>query len=390
MYASLPGSDGNTRIGVRALSLLHQNVGEIQALRHFDIRRRLTGGPARTGIRRHLIQGRGAARLGEHEAACAAAEHGRDPVGREVRLHRQIHAPRLEDTEDRGHPGQVSLGDHRHHVLGTQPAVEQCVGDPIRPAVECVVAPLRAVVHGGDTVGVLAHPLLEQLVHPPVRHGTQRPGQPVDLLGELPGGQQALRVVLRRGVGGHHRQGGEQIPAHALGVGAVEDVAAAQQPQTQPVPLREDGDTQNAVARQSGIGRRVGARTGGGRRGHGGGGGVRAGGEGREVEDHLEPGGSGMLLRPRRRRHGTRSAASTNCCQSPSATSRPHGSGTAPPGATSPVRTSRSPQSPARTFACAARSTDSVRTRSRSASAPRPRTVSAGTGHSYSVLGVSA
>ena len=105
-----------------------------------------------------LVERGGAARLGQHQPALGARERGRDPVGREVRLDRQVHPAGLEDGDDGGHPVQVALGDHRDHALAAQPAGQQGPAQPVGAGVELPVGPLPAAVHGGDRVRVRPAP----------------------------------------------------------------------------------------------------------------------------------------------------------------------------------------------------------------------------------------
>ena len=53
----------------------------------------------------------------------------RNPIGREMRLDRQIDATGLEDREDGGQPIQIALGDHRHNTF-TRPAREPTTPEP--------------------------------------------------------------------------------------------------------------------------------------------------------------------------------------------------------------------------------------------------------------------
>ncbi len=55
------------------------------------------------------------------------------------------------------------------------------------------------------------HPLLEQLVHPPVRQLPARPGEPFELEPELLSRQQGLPFVLGLRIGGDQRQRGQVI-----------------------------------------------------------------------------------------------------------------------------------------------------------------------------------
>ena len=64
-----------------------------------------------------LVEGGGAVGLGQHETATRTGEHRRDAIAREVRLDGEVHTAGLEDREDGGHPIQVALGHHRHHVF---------------------------------------------------------------------------------------------------------------------------------------------------------------------------------------------------------------------------------------------------------------------------------
>ena len=87
-------------------------VGMVLLVRRFD-EQRLDVGQRREG----LVQGGSAGGFGQHETAAGAGQHRRNPISREMRLDRQIHATGLEDREHSGQPIQVALGHHRHHSL---------------------------------------------------------------------------------------------------------------------------------------------------------------------------------------------------------------------------------------------------------------------------------
>ena len=86
-----------------------------------------------------LVQGGGAAGFGQHQTAAGPGEHRRNPIGREMRLDRQIHPTRLENRKNSGQPIQIALGHHRHHTLTAQPARQQRPSQPVGAGVELPV-----------------------------------------------------------------------------------------------------------------------------------------------------------------------------------------------------------------------------------------------------------
>ena len=184
----------------------------------------------------------------------ARRERGGDAVGREVRLDGQVDAAGLEDREDRRHPVQVALGHHRDHALAAQPARQQRAPQPVGPRVQLPVGPPPVAVHGGDRVRVRPHPLLEQLVEPPVRQLAARAGQPVELERELLGGQQALPVVRGVRLGGDQRERGEVVagdpgggcPRRARRSGTA--AAATSRPSARAMPTRSTVSSARSAA----------------------------------------------------------------------------------------------------------------------------------------------
>lgn len=175
--------------------------------------------------------------LGEDEVVVRAGEDRPDAPGREVRLDRQIHTARLEDAQHGGQPVEVALHEHGDDALGPQPVLQQGPADAVGPGVEFAVRPLPVAFpfHGGHRVGVGRRPLLEQLVHPPVRQYASRTSQLLQLEVEFGLGQQA--PPYRCGEGG-------QVVAGDPGGGlAVEDVGAVAQAQS----AAGGGDVEHAV-----------------------------------------------------------------------------------------------------------------------------------------------
>ena len=119
--------------------------------------------------------------------------------------------PALNTADDRGHPVQVALGDHRDHALPAQAPGQQRPADPVGTGVELAVGPLPVAVHRRDRVRVPPDPLLEQLVEPAVRQLATGPGEPLQLEPQLLGGQQALPAVLGVGIRGDQRERGQVV-----------------------------------------------------------------------------------------------------------------------------------------------------------------------------------
>ncbi len=194
-----------------------------------------------------LVQRGGAAGFGQHELTPGTRQRGRDAVRREVRLDGQIHPTGLEDRQDGGHPVQVPLGHHRDHTLAAQPARQQRPPQPVGVRVELPVGPLPVTVHRCDRVRVHPHPLLEQLVEPPVRQLPARPGQPFELEPQLLGRQQARPSVLGVRVGGHQCERGEVVAGDPPRAVRVERVGAIPQAQHQSVAGVRDAHPQHGV-----------------------------------------------------------------------------------------------------------------------------------------------
>ena len=202
----------------------------------------------------HAVQGRAergrAARFGQHELAPGPGQRPGDAVGREVRLDGQVHPAGLEDRQDGGHPVQVAFGHHGHDALAAKTPGQQGPGQPVRPGVELGVGPLPVAAGGRDGVRVHPDPLLEQLVHPPVRALPVRSGQPVELEAELGRAQQGLPPVLGLRVGGDQRQRGEVIAGDPGRRVRVERLGPVPQPQREPAPVRPDAHPQHGARRQ--------------------------------------------------------------------------------------------------------------------------------------------
>ena len=200
-----------------------------------------------------LVEGGGAAALGEHQPAAGAGECGRHAGGREVRLQRQVRDPCLQDPQDGGHPVQVALRHHRHHRLAGQPARQQRPGQPVRAGVELPVGPLPAAVHGRDGVRVLGHAPLEQLVHPAIRQLPRGPGETVELEPGLVGRQQPLPPVLGVRVRDDLRERGEVVAGDPGGALGVQHVRPVPQPQrTADRPAAGKADVQHSTAARAG------------------------------------------------------------------------------------------------------------------------------------------
>ena len=116
-------------------------------------------------------------------------------------------------------------------------------------------------MHGRDGVGVRAHPLLEQLVEPPVGQLPARPGQPVELEAQLLGRQQALPPVLGVRVGGDQRERGEVVAGDPGGGLGVQHVGAVAQPQRGPPSIVDPTRTRSAACRSSGSPPPIGSST---------------------------------------------------------------------------------------------------------------------------------
>ena len=193
-----------------------------------------------------------AAGLGEGEPAARAAQHGGDAVGREVRLDREVGATRPEDGEHRRHPVESAPGDHGHDVLGLQPAVQQCVADPVHPVVERRVRQDLVTVLGGHPVRVGRGAQCEQIRQPqvgelaPSARPGRRPGH---------GARRApTRLASSCGASGSATMLGERgqvVADDPRGRPGVQDVAAmAQRDDRRPLP--PDTATPNTVSGDSG------------------------------------------------------------------------------------------------------------------------------------------
>ena len=209
-------------------------------------RQRLDAGQRAEG----RLQGGGAAGLGQHQPAPGPGQRGRDPAGREMRLDGQVHAARLEDRQDGGHPAQVALGHHRDHAFAAQPPRQQGPAQPVGPGVQLPVAPLPVAVHRRDRVRVRPDLLLEQLMEPAVRQLPARPGEPVELEAQFPRRQQALPPVLGVGTGGDQRERGQVITGDPGRAVRVKHVGPVPQPQHQPAAALADPDPQHDASGQ--------------------------------------------------------------------------------------------------------------------------------------------
>ncbi len=181
-----------------------------------------------------LVEGVGAAGFGQDQPAPRPRQRCRDTAGREVRLDRQIRAPRLEHRQRRRQPVEVAFGDDGDHVLRAQPPCQQRPRQPVRAPVELSVRPLLLAVHGRHRLRMRPYPLLEEFVRPCVRQRPAGAGQPLQLLLPLVRRQQTLpRVVgvhVRR-----HRPQRRQVVAADPGRGrGVQHVRAEPQTQHQP------------------------------------------------------------------------------------------------------------------------------------------------------------
>ena len=170
-----------------------------------------------------------------------------------MRFYGQIRAAGLEDREDGSHPVQVPLGHHRDDPLATQSTREQGSCQPVRPGVELGIGPLPVAVHGRDGVRVGPHPLLEQLVHPPVRQVPVRSGETFELEAQFPAGQQRLPPVLGLGIRGDQLERGAVIAGDPGRAARVEHVGAVPQPQHDPAAVRPDPHPQHGVPGQLAI-----------------------------------------------------------------------------------------------------------------------------------------
>ena len=205
----LVGADRDARVGVRTV--------ERADLERLDRR------PGQ-------IQVGAAAGLGQRHPAVGPAQHRGHPLGREVRLDRQVDPAGLEHRQHRGQPVQVPLGDHGDGRAGGRPAGQQRVRDPVGPPVELPVRQCVRAEHGGHGVGVLADLLLEQLVRASVGQLPVPVADPAELLGQLLLGQQLGLVVRRVRLGPSVPQRGPVVARDPRGPGRVQPIRPVREP----------------------------------------------------------------------------------------------------------------------------------------------------------------
>ncbi|CAK7282745.1 hypothetical protein SGPA1_20720 [Streptomyces misionensis JCM 4497] len=241
----LAGGAGG-EVDVRQLAGVHRHPRVVLGVR-LRVRLRHQQPPRARDRGQRLVQGAGAAGLGEHQPAARARQRRRDAACREVRLDRQVGAARLEHRERRRQPVEVALHDDGDHVLAAQPPVEQCPRQPVGAPVQLVVRPLPPALYGRHGPGVRPDPLLEQLVRPGVGQRPVRSGQPLQLLAHLVGGQQAARVVVGVRVGGQQAERRQVVAADPGGGRRVQDVGAVGQAQHQPAAPFRPAHVQHTV-----------------------------------------------------------------------------------------------------------------------------------------------
>lgn len=178
-----------------------------------------------------LAQGRRAAGFGQHQFAVGPAQRGRDAVGREMRLDRQVDTARLEHGEHGGHPVQIAFGDHRDDALAAQPARDQRPRQAVGAPVELPVRPPPVAVHRGDRVRIPGGVALEQFVAPQVRHLDVRPGEPFQLQLELRRRQQGRFLVRCGAVGADQAERAQVVAEDAFGRFGIQHLGAEAQPE---------------------------------------------------------------------------------------------------------------------------------------------------------------
>ncbi len=193
------------------------------------------------------LQRGGAAQLGQHQAAAGPAQRGRDAVGWEVRLDRQVHPAGFEHREHRGHPVQVAPGHHRDHVFPAQATGQQRPAQLVGPGIQLPVGPLPAAAAGRDRVRVGGRPLLEQLMDRPAGQLTGRPGEPVELEAQFARGQQAAPARLGVRVGGHQLERSPVIASDPRRGVRVQHARPVAQPQHQLAAARRGADPQRGA-----------------------------------------------------------------------------------------------------------------------------------------------
>ncbi|OAP19973.1 hypothetical protein A4R44_09309 [Amycolatopsis sp. M39] len=91
----------------------------------------------------------GAASRRQHERGRGIGEHGRAPLGRIGRIHREVRRAHFEHCQHGGHQLCGALRHHRDDPLRPDPPPDQLVGDPVRPIVQLRVAQQDVAVRHG-------------------------------------------------------------------------------------------------------------------------------------------------------------------------------------------------------------------------------------------------
>ena len=170
-------------------------------------------------------QMRAQCRAGEQHRRAGIRQHERQPLGRIIRVERQIRAPGLEDAEQPHQHRQRALDAQPHHHLGPDPEPAQVMRQPARARIELAVAQPLVLEHHRVRLRRARNLRREQLGQRRSRH---RPR------GRVPLPQDGVTLVSAQNVepadrtlriGNRSLQQPHQPPRNRLNARAIEQVA---------------------------------------------------------------------------------------------------------------------------------------------------------------------